>query len=554
MSWVYFTKDEKSTDPKVWIRGNIKTGPVLGGTTSYLQGKYGVGIRIESVNKGNSHSWVRISHGLNKLVTDLIDKKYDDNEQETSETKTGVFAFASRSKVKAKPRRPSTSCSSSRTVHILEWKWTDIEPRAQSDQAYPVAKRLNTFFDTENYFEKKMVRSNSGDWKMIFGKNLSILNVGLMHVRARWQEAEATRKDFNTVLTRQDNKCFTSELFKVIQDAIPLILHHTTMCWFRTISSSTYYQIGCAVSLHSITNSGLIAGGQNSSRERQTVFFTVVNPMNEKHKDPQELDLTKPRLASYKQKWKRHQDTVYWDSIQLAQRIGLKFYQSRSNATILYDTLPAFCISKVIVMKSEEIIYQKEYVSPRPPPKIIYKENWMYDLDSDIAGSSKDTQRIQPKPKIQLSRTGRPVCGHESTKRCVLAPKHVEEYQTGTGRPVLVHQKEEHEIDFRIPGLAHAVVKEAEHLRVQELVKRIENLPHREALNADLQQNNVYSPFSKNLKAMSVNRVMWSYSSCAELFQMHNVLTVFFIGIKELCIVLADNAWLTANPEESFTN
>ena len=60
--------------------------------------------------------------------------------------------------------------------------------------------------------------------------------------------------------------------------------------------------IGCAVSLHSIANSGLIAGGQNSSRERQTVFFTAVNPTNKDHRDPQELDLTKPRLASYKQK------------------------------------------------------------------------------------------------------------------------------------------------------------------------------------------------------------------------------------------------------------
>ena len=37
--------------------------------------------------------------------------------------------------------------------------------------------------------------------------------------------------------------------------------------------------IGCAVSLHSITNSGLIAGGQNSIKEKQTVFFTAVNPM-----------------------------------------------------------------------------------------------------------------------------------------------------------------------------------------------------------------------------------------------------------------------------------
>ena len=63
-------------------------------------------------------------------------------------------------------------------------------------------------------------------------------------------------------------------------------------------------------------------------------------------------------------------------------------------------------------------------------------------------------------------------------------------------------QKEEHEIDFRVPGLSHAVMKEAEHLRVQEHVKRIENYPHREALHADLQQNSVYNPFSKNSKAM----------------------------------------------------
>ena len=35
-------RDEKSADPKGWIRGNTKIGPVLEVTTSYLQGKYGV--------------------------------------------------------------------------------------------------------------------------------------------------------------------------------------------------------------------------------------------------------------------------------------------------------------------------------------------------------------------------------------------------------------------------------------------------------------------------------------------------------------------------------
>ena len=61
---------------------------------------------------------------------------------------------------------------------------------------------------------------------MIFGINLSTLNIGLMmYGRARWQEAEASRKYFNTVLIRQEKKLFTFELLKVIQDAIPLIFH-----------------------------------------------------------------------------------------------------------------------------------------------------------------------------------------------------------------------------------------------------------------------------------------------------------------------------------------
>ena len=64
-------RDEKSSDPKCWIRGNTRIGPVLEVTTSYLQGKYGVEIRIDSVNKDNPHSWVRMSHGLNKFCHGL---------------------------------------------------------------------------------------------------------------------------------------------------------------------------------------------------------------------------------------------------------------------------------------------------------------------------------------------------------------------------------------------------------------------------------------------------------------------------------------------------
>ena len=78
-----------------------------------------------------------------------------------------------------------------------------------------------------------------------------------------------------------------------------------------------------------------------------------------------------------------------------------------------------------------------------------------------------------------------------------------------TGRPVeseqsigLFTQREEIDIDFRVSGLPHAVVKQAENFRVRELVKKIENHPNREALQADLQQNSAYNPFSDESKAM----------------------------------------------------
>ena len=142
-------RDEDSSEPKGWIRGNTKIGPALEVTTCCLQGKCGVEIRSKSMNKDNSHSWVRVSHGLKKLVTNLNNKDQDDNEQETSEMqfedyalKSNARAFASRSKANAKPQRNTSANSSTRTVPIGERSWTDIEPRNFSPIDYPVSKKL----------------------------------------------------------------------------------------------------------------------------------------------------------------------------------------------------------------------------------------------------------------------------------------------------------------------------------------------------------------------------------------------------------------------------
>ena len=102
---------------------------------------------------------------------------------------------------------------------------------------------------------------------------------------------------------------------------------------------------------------------------------------------------------------------VYWVDIKLAQKKGLKFYQTRSNAIILYDTLPAYCIPKAIMMGTGEITYEKVYASPRPPPKISFQGYWMKALGSEVAGGGKDSQQTQPETKNPI--TGRPVLAEQ---------------------------------------------------------------------------------------------------------------------------------------------
>ena len=105
------------------------------------------------------------------------------------------------------------------------------------------------------------------------------------------------------------------------------------------------------------------------------------------------IDLNVPRHAQYLHNaWKRHQDAVYWVDFNLAIKKGLTFYQTRSNANILQETLPACCIPKVVRMKTGEVLYEKVFMSPRPPPKISLKHEWKRELGSDHAQRAKAGQ------------------------------------------------------------------------------------------------------------------------------------------------------------------
>ena len=43
---------------------------------------------------------------------------------------------------------------------------------------------------------------------------------------------------------------------------------------------------------------------------------------------------------------------------------------------ILQGTLPACCIPKIVRLKTGEVLYEKAYMSPRPPPKISLRHDW----------------------------------------------------------------------------------------------------------------------------------------------------------------------------------
>ena len=130
---------------------------------------------------------------------------------------------------------------------------------------------------------------------------------------------------------------FISELFKDIQcNLIDLSKQDNVV-----IPSIFFQHIGCAFNLHSVINSGLILGGQSSSK-RQTVFYLSVDLLDKSHKDPKVIDLNVPRHAQHLHNaWKKHQKTEYWVDINLA------FTRT--------DKHSAYCIPKVVNVKSGEV-------------------------------------------------------------------------------------------------------------------------------------------------------------------------------------------------------
>ena len=120
------------------------------------------------------------------------------------------------------------------------------------------------------------------------------------------------------------------------------------------------------------------------------MFFTIVNQMDD-DQSMEEIrhDLDKSRIAPPKNTWIPHQNTVCWCNLKLAQKKGVQFYQTRSHAIVLYNTLHAICIEKAVCMKTKEELFHKVYQSPRLPRVITETEFAKWTTASTCSRSKK---------------------------------------------------------------------------------------------------------------------------------------------------------------------
>ena len=237
--------------------------------------------------------------------------------------------FACRSKAKAKPERREPAGSLPRMVPIGRRTWTDIEPGKYSFSDHEVSKKVTYLLRHSQHVHREE------DGAVHFCRIEENLQNQLPHSLHWWDRnwkvclagGGGDKRRFKYCTDASRTVAFSEQGHSGRNLIDPSLQYNVRIQsnFFQYI-----YHVGCAFNLHSIISSGLIPGGQTSSK-RQKVFFLPVDPLDRSHKDPDVFDLSVPRHAQCLHKaWKRHQDAENWVDINLAIEKGLTFNQTRS--------------------------------------------------------------------------------------------------------------------------------------------------------------------------------------------------------------------------------
>ena len=233
-------RDDESSTPKGWICGDTKIGPVFEVVTNYHEGKPGVEIRIESISKDGSRSWIRITKGLNKSARDPTEKMRIHEE--------GQGGHYSKYGETRNTRLENCGKFSQTGIPIHSRKWINVEP--QRNQSNPVAKMMNTLLR-----HTPLPRENGAIefWRLRMEFVSGFTNYVHWSIRT-WidllRRGGGQKKIFQycTDSTEQE-KLFISELPKAIQERILWIRHYRTMYYPDNFFEYSYH-VGCYFSMH----------------------------------------------------------------------------------------------------------------------------------------------------------------------------------------------------------------------------------------------------------------------------------------------------------------
>ena len=268
-------RDDRASQPKGWIQGNMRIGPLLEVTTSFQHFKYGIEIRIESVNKDSSNSWVRISYGTVKYVIDSIEDHTeipaDPQEEQIPQTSTSVVA--ARSKAKAKPQ-PRALVGTTATIPIHERRWIDIEPSKQNQASYDISKKVI------NLLRHNQTLQREEDGAIQFYKIKFHLRDHHPQVQNwsddRWKACLAAGGGPKRSYQYCSDNSGTILYLGALQGHSGSNLSDPTLQDNVLIGTGIFpyiYHVGCTFNLHSIINDGLVPGGQNFYKKTNSVLF-----------------------------------------------------------------------------------------------------------------------------------------------------------------------------------------------------------------------------------------------------------------------------------------
>ena len=121
------------------------------------------------------------------------------------------------------------------------------------------------------------------------------------------------------------------------------------------------------------------------------MFFTPLDPDGDEAEEEFNNDSSRPIKVHFYSKWKPHQDGVYWIHLARAQEKGLQFWQTKSRAIVLCDSVPPHCSEKMVCLQGDKILCQR-IPTPRPALKIVLKDAWQVEQGTL---SSKETSTVE---------------------------------------------------------------------------------------------------------------------------------------------------------------